>query len=157
MIIRTMKILALGFVISMYGISPTFAGGGTQAEKKVEIPNAEDLIKQCWKISKEKRDSGITAEMRKGALDSALCLKQEVATQATALIQKTSITKEELSELLDNLNAAYGRLYWLMFNENKACRPSCGTMNHPLHNAYVARAYELILKDLIRLRKEHGV
>jgi len=35
--------------------------------------------------------------------------------------------------------------------------PSCGTMNHPLHNAYVARAYEFILIDIIRLRKEHEV
>ena len=154
---HTMKRFLLVCALLAWSTLPAVAGGASQSNKTLDIPNAEDLIKHCWDISEEKRASGVTAEMRKGALDSAICLKKEITIQAQALIKDTSITKDEISALLENLNAAYGRLYWLMFNENKACTPSCGTMNHPLHNAYVARAYESILKDIIRLRKEYGV
>ncbi|MBF0247565.1 MAG: hypothetical protein HQL36_05770 [Alphaproteobacteria bacterium] len=154
MAVRALGILS--FIFAIQWAVPSLAEEAGNA-RPASIPNADELIQHCWDISEEKRASGVTAEMRKGALESALCLKTEVAAQAEALIKTTSVSKEEISALLENINAAYGRLYWLMFNENKACTPSCGTMNQAMHNAYVARAYEFILKDLIRLRKEHGV
>jgi len=154
---RSLKPLIFACAILVLAAIPAAAGGNEKPNAKVDIPNAEDLIKHCWDISEEKRASGVTATMRKGALDSAQCLKKEVAQQIRIFIDEDSISNDEITELLESLNAAYGRLYWLMFNENKACTPSCGTMNHPLHNAYVARAYEMILKDLISLRKKYGV
>lgn len=154
---RKIKTFVLVCAFSIWGTLPAIAGGNFGSKASIQIPNTEDLIKHCWDISEEKRSTPNTAMMREGHLDTALCLEQEIITHAAALIEETSMTRKQIVSLINNLHDAYGRLYWMMYNENKGCGFSCGTIHHPRHNTQVALLYEKILWDIIDLRKEYGV
>jgi len=154
----TSKFILIIYVafIGLGMIPPAFAGEKKQVDPKT-IPNAEDLIKHCWDISEEKRSTPNTAIMRAGNLDTALCLRKQINFHGSILIDETSLTEKTIETLIGNIHDAYGRLYWILFNENKGCNPSCGTENYIRHNWETAKLYEKILTDIISLRKKYGV
>ncbi|MBF0251399.1 MAG: hypothetical protein HQL35_12315 [Alphaproteobacteria bacterium] len=149
-----------GFGINVFVIATLWSAlayaQDAAAPKALAIPNAEELIQHCWDISEEKRASGVTSVMREGHLDTALCLENEIIAHGSALLT-TPPSKEDLQKLLETLRFTYGGLYWDMFNGNRGCNPSCGTLNHTRHNWELAKLYEKILGDIIELRKKYGV
>jgi len=67
--------------------------------------------------------------MRAGNLDTALCLRKQINFHGSILIDATSLTEGTIETLIKSIHDAYGRLYWILFNENKGCKPSCATEN----------------------------
>jgi hypothetical protein len=118
-------------------------------------PDAAVLIKHCWSVSEKSRASGVTSDMRRGGNNTAQCLQHEIVKHASMLIDDGAMTSEDIAQLLNQLSKSYGKLYWSMYNENKACKPSCGTMYRTFHISALTTLYENILKDIISQLNEN--
>ena len=131
--------------------SPADAGGPDE-----EGIDAQALIDACWAISLEDRSSGVTAEMRRGALKSVLCLEQAILDQVEILFPDGEyLSREQAAEKLEQLRFAAGSLYWSIYNGNIACDPSCGTMWHVMHLASHAQILEQMIRDIAYVRNYH--
>ena len=93
--------LLIGWPVNTYS-------GGTEAFNPID---ADALIEKCWSISKEDRDSGVTARMRSGGLRSALCLEDVIVSQLTEMFTPETLERIEVKNKLDQLRHSYGALY----------------------------------------------
>ncbi|OEJ65629.1 hypothetical protein [Magnetovibrio blakemorei] len=157
MITRNMMAFIFACAILVWGTIPATAGGNAKTTPKVDIPNAEELIKHCWDISKEKRAEIYEKSWREGHLDTALCLEQAIIDNASILIYEGFYSREKIESEIRLVGKTYGNFYSAMYNENKACSPSCGTIRHTWHISKISKLYESILEDIIALRVEHGL
>jgi hypothetical protein len=133
------------------GFSVAFAqDGGWQ-----EI-DADALVAQCWALSQEDRDSGITSRMQQGTTKTLECLKEEIIRQGTEFLGRQGMSEAEIGQTLEEISAPYGRLYWAMYNSHKGCEMGgCGTMYHVLPGLALANLHETILRDLVTQRNEY--
>ncbi len=139
--------LALSFFLL---VTPWAAGSGRADEEGID---AQALIDACWAISLEDRSSGVTAQMRRGALKSVLCLEEVILDQVEILFPDGEyLSREQAAEKLEQLRFAAGSLYWSIYNENIACDPSCGTYWHDLHLHGNAHILEHMLREVVRVR-----
>jgi hypothetical protein len=132
-------LIALGLPLAAGAASPDWA----------EI-DPEPLIDRCWSISQEDRDSGVTVLMSQGAANTIDCLEEEIVRHATAFFKTKN--EEEIRQLVSDLDKPYAEFYWVMYNENKGCEPSCGSMYHMFHVGALASLLENILRDLVSQR-----
>ena len=142
--------------LTLYPPSPAVAGGNGYPAKEPDIPDAQELIDACWAISKERRETGTTGELRGAALDTALCLEEEIHKNASILISESSFPSKHISKTLEEIRSSYGKFYWHMYNSVEACYVSCGTIFYSFHNSALAKLYEDILKDIIEQRRKYG-
>jgi len=136
-----MKFLLIIFLLMIF---PTFV----QAEEKNAA--AQKAIDACWAVSQEYRDSGVTAKMREGHLNTALCMEDHIIYLSENYLYKDRPKLvDETKERLEMLRAGYGRIYWNLFNSHDECRTilGCGTLYHIFHNNYYAVMLESIIKD----------
>ena len=115
--------------------------------------DAEALVALCWAISEEDRGSGVTSRMRQGTADTIDCLEQEIVQHATAFFRTRS--EEQIRQLVTDIGGSYAQFYWVMYNENKACDPGCGTVYHVVFIGEVAELLEDMLRDLVSQRNEY--
>jgi hypothetical protein len=150
------KLIASFALATMLGLSPAWAGGEprTRTDPK-DIPDAQALIDACWDKHRNKLESGVTSEMRKAGIDSAMCIKDEIVRNFMVLVEDAD--EDEVHALLFKVNEGAGRFYWMLYNQVTACGGHCGTMFHVFHNAAVAAIYEDILRDVIRQREFYGL
>lgn len=115
-----------------------------QAEKA-----AQKIINACWTLSEEDRDSGVTARMREGTLNTALCMKKHIlALSKQVLFKDDPLIQKDVAEDLDKIHHGVGGLYWNLHNSHDSCSQNpCGTMYHVLHNGALAHTMEDILRD----------
>jgi hypothetical protein len=118
--------------------------------------DADALVGQCWALSKDDLDSGVTARMQEGTTRTLECFQQEITRQGAAFLTPQAMSEAEIGQTLDEINAAYGRLYWAMYNGHKGCAAGgCGTMHHVLPVLALANLHETILRDLVAQRNEY--
>jgi uncharacterized protein len=60
----------------------------------VELLDAHEIIRECWSISEKDRDSGVTSIMRNGTINTALCLRENVALIAVGLLDNESYSSQ---------------------------------------------------------------
>ncbi len=77
------------------------------------IPEAQTIINACWVISDELRSSPNMEDIRRGNLNTALCLEEEIIKHMDILV---SDPLEEIKQRMKKLRFAYGGLYWSMYN-----------------------------------------
>lgn len=118
--------------------------------------DADAIINNCWQISEEERDSGITNRIRNGTINSATCIRKQIVNNASTLFHDSTYSKEDIDQHMELLNEGIGKFYWNLNNENIDCNgPSgCGTIYHVFHANKIARVYEKILRDVISKRNE---
>jgi len=136
-------------VCALY-LAPIAAGAG--APDWVDI-DAEPLIERCWAVSRDDRESGVTVRMGHGTADTIGCLESEIVRHATAFFATKNV--EEIRNLISNLDKSYAEFYWIMYNENKGCDPSCGSIYHMIHVGALASLLEDILRDLVSQRNSY--
>ena len=133
---------------------PTAMAGGPPFEPI----DAETLIQPCWAISEEKRASGVTALMRKGTLETVLCLERVILDQVEILFPDGKyLSRAQAQEKLKRLRFAYGSLYWFIYNEHQGCDPSCGTMKYVFHLAENAALLEKMIRDMMEQRNQYEI
>ncbi len=133
--------------ISWPGGAP--AGG----REPFEPIDAEALIDACWAISREDRDSGVTARMRSGGLKTGLCLEDVIVSQAKEMFETDDLERIKVREKLDQLRNSYGGLYWSIYNEHNGCSP-CGTHGQVLHVLRYATLLESMIRDIVEERND---
>lgn len=140
---------------------------GEDAVGRTREISAQAEIEACWKVSQAARDSGVTAEMRKGTLATAKCMEARIVEHLAVLFHgmendtfpdgKTRMNREGFQELLARLRTNYGGLYWSIYNDHAGCEGGCGTMYQTFHLAAYAALLEKILKDVVAQRNEYGL
>ena len=131
--------------------SPADAGGPDE-----EGIDAQALIDACWAISLEDRSSGVTARHREGILESVLCLEEVILDQVEVLFPDGKyLSREQAKQKLDALAEAIQTMYWLIYNENIACVPSCGTIWYTGHLSANARVLEDMIRNIVYVRNYH--
>lgn len=129
---------------------PAVAGPAAPAWTEID---AEALIAQCFAISQEDWDSGVTSRMRQGTANTIYCIEEEIVRHATAFFATRN--EEEIRQLIADIGGSYAQFYWIMYNENKGCDPSCGTVAHLFHLSAVSALLKDILRNLISQRNEY--
>lgn len=150
----TQRCAALALFLFLAG--PVCAGGMKTETSYPPIPNPDDVISACHEASREKMESGVTAEMRHGALEMALCLEKAITENAAILVAPDALTPEAIAAKLKALRFAYGNLYWHIYNSARGCGFGCGTMYHVFHNGKLIWLYENMLRDVIEQRRKYG-
>lgn len=146
-------ISSLMLAFSVLVLSVNARAGG---DEPIVIPDADTIIKHCWDISLELRSSPSVDAMRAGNLDTALCLEKAIIDNAADFIEPSSLTRDQIAAKMKEIRFALGGFYWSLYNEHKGCPfPSCGRFFHPAHNAFLAQAYEDILRNVIAQRKDY--
>ena len=130
----------------------TFAGG-TEAFEPID---ADALIEKCWLISKEDRDSGVTARMRSGGARTAKCLQDVILDQVEAMFDPKTLTRKEALEKLHLISEGYQTLYWSIYNQHRKCARWCGTDRHVYHLGAYTALLEKIIRDMVDERNEIG-
>lgn len=123
------------------------AAGAAPAWTEID---AEALVAQCWAISQEDRDSGVTSRMRQGTANTIDCFAEEIVRHATAFFRTRS--EEQIRQLVEDIGMPYAEFYWVMYNENVGCEPSCGTVYHVFHVGALSALFEDMLRKLISQR-----
>jgi hypothetical protein len=126
---------------------PAAAGAGTPGWTEID---PEALVALCWAVSQEDRDSGVTARMVQGTGDTIDCLEEEIVRHATEFL--TTKNEDEIREAVSAIKKSFAEFYWAMYNENKGCDPSCGSIHHVSHVSALAALLEDILRDLFAQR-----
>jgi hypothetical protein len=120
-----------------------------------QVIDADVLIEGCRQVAREGLESGVTSRLRAAATDATACLAEEIVRQAREFLAPHAMSEAEVRAALAQISAAYGRLYWVMYNEHKACDQGCGTLYHTIPLAALAALHEGILRDLIAQRNEY--
>jgi hypothetical protein len=122
---------------------------GDRAQKQAWAEaRAQEVIDACWALSLEDRSSGVTARMRRGALESSQCMRKHILfLSENVLFSKSPDTQRRVKESLEQVHSGIGGFYWEIYNNHDACDLHCGTMYMIFHNNEVAKTMERILKD----------
>ena len=119
-------------------------------------PEAEVLIKACWDKTLEERSMPSAARIRSGMIKSVLCLEADVVGQFDALFPDSGpVSREQDLKKLKTLLKAAGELYWDIYTRNAGCEPGCGLMPQTFHLSGMAHILEYMIREIIRVRKEH--
>ncbi len=127
-----------------------YAGQGAAVDWKEKADKAaQKAIDQCWAISQDDKNSGVTARMRDGGIKTAMCLKEHILKlSAQVLFKKDAARQKEVADELQQIYESTGRMYWLLNNEHDACTIEfCGTMYTIFHADQMAVTMENILRD----------
>ena len=148
--------VAYSVVAILVGALPSHAplAGGNPFEPI----DAQPLIDACLALSKEDRDSGVTARMRSGGARSIGCLQGVIRDQAEALFDEESLNSLDLEEQLTKIRKGYQTLYWAIYNDHRACRfprMECGTFYHVFHLGEHSSLLEKIIRDMVEQRNEY--
>ena len=147
-------IAALSIVTLVHGDAQAQLSPEREAAAKAE---AKNLINGCWTISKEMNDRGSTADMRRGALKSVLCLEGVILDLTGILFETRYLSREKAQERLKTLRFAYGRFYWDIHNEHRGCRLHCGTMYQLFHLDANASILEKMVQDMVDKRYQYEI
>ncbi len=147
---RTSVLLVLVLAIT----SSHAKAGGNQPFEPVD---AEKLIKACWDISEEERTSGAIRIMRYGAAKSAGCLEEVILDQVEVLFEPDDLSREQAQKHLDQLQNAYQKLYWAIYNDHRGCYRRCGTARQVLDPAVYAHLLEKMIRDMVKERNEFEI
>ncbi len=145
--------LACLVIAVLVAASPAWAGG----RGPYDPIDAKKLIKDCWAISKEKRDSGTTSEMRYGTAETVGCLQNVVREQAKILFDPKYLKELNLDKRLNELADAIQKIYWKINNEHRGCDLSCGTMYQLFHLTAHADILEKIIYDMVKKRNDYQI
>ena len=151
-LLRSVRRIAVATIMVLATISfPASAGGPVRTYGG---PEAEELIKACWDKTLEERS--ISARVRSGMIKSVLCLEAVVVGQFDALFPDSGpVSREQDIKKLKTLLKAAGELYWDIYTRNAGCEPGCGWINHTFHLSGMAHILEYMIREIIRVRKEH--
>ena len=155
MIVRTLGIALASFALIAAG--EPGARNGETPETAPANPEAQKIIDGCWKISQEKRDSGVTPEMREGAADTVACLEKAIVDQTEILFDAQTQSRKEAQGQIDRLREAYEGYYDALLNHNRGCAPDCGSENQPGPNIEYAKLLEKMLRDMFDVREEYEI
>ncbi|MAS86543.1 MAG: hypothetical protein CMH30_00990 [Micavibrio sp.] len=109
---------------------------------------ADKAIQICWNISQEKRNSGVTQQMREGNLDTALCMENHLLHLAdTILFIKNPKLNTQTKTNLVKMREGIGAYYWDIYNNHDGCENGCGTIMYSLHNNAYAKFLETLIND----------
>ncbi len=117
----------------MLRIVVVFAGllilpGFALAEDK-PLDFADKKAAECMELSREERDSGVTARMRSGMQKSVICLKAAILQRAEDAPLKKQDKVARLSKAIDVWEEQDAEILWMMHNERDDCSAGmCGTM-----------------------------
>lgn len=142
-----MLTLCLGLLIALTDF-PARAGG----TEPFEPINAKIFIEQCWALSKDDRDSGVTGRMRDGTMKTVRCMQGFIVDQAAEMFEPDTLSRQDVQGKLDNIRKNYGSLYWSIYNEHKRCGVECGTDRDVYHLAAYTALLEDIIRDMVRER-----
>ena len=141
-----------------------FSGTASGQDTKEEADrHARKIIDACWAMSEKDRHSGVTSRMRKGALDSALCMENHIIALAEQYFFPDSPDLvEETKKDLKDLRSGYGHFYWNLFNSLDSCYTKeqgvrCGAENHIVHNSKYADLLEDVLRDCYHQLYRYGI
>lgn len=149
--ITTMKkilfIVTLFFLISSTPLS--YANDDWQERAKEK---AQKAIDACWAISLEDRSSPVTAKMRAGNLNTALCMEKHIVELSETYLFIDDAEKiQRVKDDLEQFRSGYGHFMWMLYNESDLCpRGWCGTYYHVIHNTAYAKQLETVVFDVYR-------
>ena len=119
------------------------------------IPDHALVVKNCEKTGEELLATGVTSNMRAGALEIALCLERAIKYQMRILVGVTRMDGNvTLTQNMAAIRSNLQMFYSTMYNDVEACGFTCGTMYDGLHNSAVAYIFEGMLKDVLGRRKD---
>lgn len=119
---------------------------------------ANKVIDECWAVSQDDRDSGVTLRMREGTLVTANCLRDHIVSLSKDVLFKNNAEQQaNIETSLNELMQHAGRIYWDLNNDHDVCKESsCGTMYTVIHNMSVARMLEKIVTDFYQQIAEYN-
>lgn len=129
-----------------------------QSDPNWEPLHAEAMIADCWEEPQKRIDTGITSEMRQGALQAAHCIEARIAEQLEAFLDPDSLYVQErmpdIQKHIRSIGNGIGEFYWALYNENQYCDgfKYCGTMQTVMHNNEMAHFYADLLRAVISQR-----
>lgn len=135
---------------------------------KTPLPiDAQAEVDKCWALSKEARDSGVTADMHNGTLLTIECFEDRIVDHMSALFSgkeratffdgRTKLDRAGIRKTLKQMVDAESMIYWSIYNDHAKCRGNCGTMFTLFHLGNVAHTLEKLLQDVIRQRNQYGL
>lgn len=145
--------LLAAILMQVASLSAVWADG----EKFPPIPDADEIIAYCRDTSQERRDTGVTTEMMYANDETIECLAAAIAENMRILVDEDYMKKEDgmgIEESIDAFATATGRLYKNIYNVNRACLGSCGTMWLTSGSNKVIDFQEILLKHIIMHRRE---
>ncbi len=151
LLMRTLvPLLCLAGVLS----APAAAQSEKPAWQKID---ADALVSGCWVLSKEDRDSGVTQRMREGTARTLACLEATIIRQGAGFFDPQVMGEAETRQVLDEISAPYGKLYWAMAAGHKGCIAGggCGTVQQVVPVLALARLFESVLRDLVAQRNRY--
>jgi len=128
--------------------SVIFIGGASVTEI-----DSKKIIENCWAISREKLDTGITSKMIRGAGDVIDCLEGAIVENMIALVGVKR--RDEIKKRVDEFSSAVSNLHYPINNERKDCFPNCGTLYTVSSMGVIAEFLEEMLKYVVIVRKEN--
>jgi hypothetical protein len=133
------------------------ASAAAQSEKPAwQKIDADALVSGCWALSKEDRDSGVTQRMREGTARTLACLEAAIIRQGGEFFDPQVMGEAETRQVLDEISAPYGKLYWAMAAGHKGCiAGGCGTVQQVVPVLALARLFESVLRDLVAQRNRY--
>ena len=128
--------------IAVTGLSTASAGGAPESAQE----RTEAAIEACWALSQADRDTGVTSQMRHGAVVSARCLEGVLQDELRGLLDDNTLARLDLPSQIEALRDSYGSIYWELYNGGRRNSTEWrGTVYQVFHVA----AYASLLEDLI--------
>ena len=124
------------------------------AAQDYEPIDADTLIDLCFEKYDEGLSSGVTAEMKSAAYDTAACLETVIDSLTEGFFYPDSFDQKEVMPKIDQIKAAYLSLMGAIYNQNRGCAPWCGTLNLEPIAAYTG-VLGSIIRDIVWVRNAH--
>ena len=91
--------------------------------------------------------------MRKGTARTVGCLETVILDQVDILFDEGGLSRQQAQDWLNLLQLGVQKLYWAIYNENRAC--FCGTMYTLFHLARNADILEHMIEVIIDQRTQY--
>ncbi|MCP4393003.1 MAG: hypothetical protein GY804_01855 [Alphaproteobacteria bacterium] len=115
----------------------------TEAKEKAKL-YAEKNIEQCFKEAYKNNPIG-TQGIGKAIFTNRECLENKVRDEAKKIFDDEDYIR--ITKHIEQISSGYRMYYSDIYNRNKACRPSCGTMFNHVGSSYYVMLLEQILED----------
>lgn len=130
--------------IAVTGLSTASAGGAPESAQE----RTEAAIEACWALSQADRDTGVTSQMRHGAVVSARCLEGVLQDELQGLLDDNTLARLDLPTQIEALRNSYGSIYWELYNGGRRDGEWRGTMYQLFHVSNYAALLEKMIRDV---------